>query len=134
MNANTIRGTVTDTAKGQNLTRVGFHWGTGSFTKNCSHAEEPLLLCEKPPIEHMTLLLLTAGIYSLESFLTTDSNSKCFFFSFFFSCQPVLPASHLKLSKSLLLLLVSPPLPLPTSALKGSLQLEGKQTQQWIFN
>ena len=36
--------------------------------------------------------------------------------------------------KFLLLLLVSPPFPLPTSALKGSLQLEEKQTQQWIFN
>lgn len=39
MNANTIRGTVTDIAKGQNLTLVGFHWGTGSFMKKHTHWE-----------------------------------------------------------------------------------------------
>lgn len=89
-------------------------------------------LCETLAILHMTLLLLTAGSYSLESFHTTDAYSYCFVFII---SQHVLPASHLKLSKSLILLLVSPlPSPLPTCALKGSLQLERKQTQQWIFN
>lgn len=42
-------------------------------------------------------------------------------------CQPVIPASHLELSR---FILISPQLPLPTSVLKGSLQLEGKHTQQ----
>lgn len=43
-----------------------------------THTEKSLLLFETSPIEHMTLLLLTAGIYSPESFLTTNSHSYCF--------------------------------------------------------
>lgn len=78
--------------KGKIWHAVCFQWWTGSCTKKHTHAEEPLLLFETPPIRHMTPLLLTAGIYSLESFLTADSYSNCFFIS-----QPVLPASHLKL-------------------------------------
>lgn len=73
-----------------------------------THTEKPLLQFETPPTEHVTLLLLTAGSYSLMSFLTANSLSNCFFFFFFFFIsQPGLPASHLKPSKRLLLLLVS---------------------------
>ena len=110
MNANTIRGTVTDMAKGQNLTHTGFHWGSDCFRKRHTHTEKPLLQFETPPTEHVTLLLLTAGSYSLMSFLTANLLSNCFFFFFFFFffiSQPGLPASHLKPSKRLLLLLVS---------------------------
>lgn len=42
--ANTIRGTVADVAKGQNRTHIGFHWGTGSFMKNHTHFETPLYM------------------------------------------------------------------------------------------
>lgn len=45
----------------------------------CQSTLENLLLpFETPPIEQ-PLLLLTAGLYSLKSFLTTDSYSNCFF-------------------------------------------------------
>lgn len=58
MNANAVRGMVTDVAKGQSLTHISFHWGTETHTL--------LLLFETPPSVHMTLSLLTAGIYILE--------------------------------------------------------------------
>ena len=132
MNANTIRGTVTDMAKGQNLTHTGFHWGSDCFRKRHTHTEKPLLQFETPPTEHVTLLLLTAGSYSLMSFLTANLLSNCFFFSFFFISLSVSPV-YLPVIWSPLKGCFSSLSPLAISALKGSLQLEGKQTQQRIF-
>lgn len=63
-----------------------------------------------------------------------DISHHWLYFSFLFFFFFYLPASHVTLSKSLLFLLVSPPLPLPTSALTRSPQLDRKQTQKWIFN
>lgn len=95
-----------------------------------THTEKPLLQFETPPTEHVTLLLLTAGSYSLMSFLTTNSLSNCFFFYFFFlSVSPV----YLPVIWSPLKGCFSSLSPLAISALKGSLQLEGKKTRQRIF-
>ena len=97
-----------------------------------THTEKPLLQFETPPTEHVTLLLLTAGSYSLMSFLTANLLPNCFFFSFFFFffiSQPV----YLPVIWSPLKGCFSSLSPLAISALKGSLQLEGKKTRQRIF-
>lgn len=94
-----------------------------------THTEKPLLQFETPPTEHVTLLLLTAGSYSLMSFLTANSLSNCFFFFFFLTVSPV----YLPVIWSPLKGCFSSLSPLAISALKGSLQLEGKKTRQRIF-
>lgn len=81
-----------------------------AFWRNTqTHTEKLLWRFKTPPIEHMTLLLITAGIYSSESFLTTNLRSKCFFFFFFLSGRLFyLPVISWSL-KELRLLCVSPP-------------------------
>lgn len=128
VNANTIRGTVTDMAKGQNLTHSGFHWGTGGFMKKHTHWETAVTIwnthwtCDTVAFNCRRLQL---GAVSLHR-----SNSNYFFLSVSLFYLPVI-SSSLKACFSSLSPLRSP---LPICALKGSLQLEGKQTQQRIFN
>lgn len=101
MNANTIRGTVTDMAKGQNLTHIGFHWRTGSFMKKHTYWEIIVTIWNTTHWTYDTVALNCRHFSPLTHIPTA--------FSSFFISQSVLPASHLKLSKSPLLLLVYPP-------------------------
>lgn len=118
ISTNTISETVTDMAKGQNLIHIGFLWGRRQpHEETCAAAawnmagtyDTVALYCRLLHLRVFPLRWLPALFFSL-------------------------PASHARLSKSLLLPCSFPLLLVLTSDLMGSLQLDRKQTQKWILN
>lgn len=83
-NTNTIRGTVTDMGKGQNLTHDGFHWGAGNFMKKHTCWEDAVTVRDTTfstydtfalHYRHLRIILISPRWYSYCFFFFVQSVS-----------------------------------------------------------